>query len=60
MEKYSIPVFETNDGPILDTYTLMERDSSRTSFLPEEIAIINKMEKDAQKCFEALEDKRRI
>ena len=25
MEKYSIPVFETNDGPILDTYTLMER-----------------------------------
>ena len=57
MEKYSIPVFETEEGPILDTYTLMERDSSRTSFLPEEIAIIKKMNEDAQKCFEALEDK---
>ena len=60
MEKYSIPVFETNDGPILDTYTLMERDASRTSFLSGESEVIKKMEEYAEKLFEALEDKKRI
>ena len=60
MEKYSIPVFETKKGLILDTYTLTERDNSRTGFSPDEIAIIKNMEEDAIKYFESLEDKHRI
>ncbi len=60
MEKYSIPVFETNDGPILDTFSLEYRDNTRESFSSEEKEIIEKMKKDAEKLFEALEDKKRI